>query len=437
MVAITAIAKRQDDSNGNLIGQLISGAESLISEYYPSTIISDVATLTWPSVVVINGATYTVPVTSTSASTFETSVLVTSMISSSPSVASTPAVSTPTSTSGSVSSSATSSPSISSVEAVQTSSPTSSVATSSAIPSSGAGGIGNTQKGMRLDKRLGIGLGVTLGLVAVGLLVFLLLCMRRRKRKTGTYQKYGKQLPDDSEIESWKTPGSSNHQTRIWSDKQLPFEHTTPSVAMLSAPAPIATANVRHDSNGTGSSGSAWHTPYSGPAELAASSSSEHIPLAAAAAHQFDEPINVGARRNRPATPLMHAAMMSGQPRAELPEYGDSPVSPITPHQAEYTSLPQSTNPFWSPEDVEANRVYHRSGDGFHSVAHEGYESLPPPPPRSPHRRNSPQVHYPSGTEISNFDFGLTSQQLHQLRQAGESRYEPLSYESPRDHFER
>jgi len=290
---------------------------------------------------------------------------------------------------------------------------------------------------MKLDKRLGIALGVTLGLVAIGLLVFLLLCMRRRKRKTGTYQKYGKQLPDDSEIESWRTPESSNHQTRIWSDKQAPFEHTAPSMAMLSAPAPMAAAaNLRHDSNGTGSSGSTWHTPYSVPAELAASRSSEHLPLAAAA-QQHEDYNNAGSRRYRPATPLMHPAMMSGRSRAELPQYGDSPVSPITPHQAEYTSVPQSSNPFWSPEDVEANRDYRRSGDGFYLVANDGYVTLPPPPPRSPHRRNSPHIHYPSGTEISNFDFGLTSQQLHQLRHAGESGYEPLSYESPREHFDR
>jgi len=205
-------------------------------------------------------------------------------------------------------------------------------------------------------------------------------------------------------------------------------------MAMLSAPAPIAAAGMRHDSNGTGSSGSGYHTPYTGPAELAASQSSEHLPLTAAF-HQPAEPNHADTRGDRPAVPLMHTAMMNNHARAELPDYGDSPVSPITPHQAEYSSLPQSSNPFWSPDDFEANRgqrqSYH-SENPFHH-ADDGYESLPPPPPRSPHRRYSPQIHYPSGTEISNFDFGLTSQQLHELRQAGENGPHPLSYDSPHD----
>ncbi|GAB7338954.1 hypothetical protein MBLNU457_5627t1 [Dothideomycetes sp. NU457] len=432
MVAGRAIAER-DDSNGKLIGQLISDAQSLISEYYPSTIVSDIATLTWPSVVVINGATLTVPHTSTSMSTFETSILTTSTISS-PSVQSTPAVSTPVSTSGTSLSSATSSPSISSVEAVQAASPTSSVAPSSATPSSDAGVIGNTQKGLRLDKRLGVGLGISLGLVAIGLLVFLLVCMRRRKRKTGSYQKYGagSKLLDDSEI--WRTPESSAYQTRIWSEKPAPYEHTTPSMPMLSAPAPIAAAGMRHDSNGTGSSGSGYHTPYSGPAELAASRSSDHLPVTAAA-HQPHESNDAGFRRNRPAIPLMHTAMMNSHARTQRPEYVDSPVSPITPHQAEYSNLPPSPNPFWSPDDFEANRGHRQSYHSENPFRHpdDGYESLPPPPPRSPHRRYSPQIHYPSGTEISNFDFGLTSQQLHELRQAGEHGPDPLAHDSSYD----
>lgn len=430
MVAPHAIAGR-DDSNGKLIGQLISDAESLISEYYPSTIISDVATLTWPSVVVINGATLTVPHTSTSISTFETSILTTSTISS-PSVQSTPAVSTPLSTSGTSLSSATPSPSISSVEAVQTASPTSSAASSFATSTSGAGVIGNTQKGLRLDKRLGIGLGVTLGLVAIGLLAVLVVCMRRRKRKTGSYQKYGggSKLLGDSEIQSWWSPESSAYQTRIWSEKPAPYEHTTPGMPMLSAPTPIAAAGVRHDSNGTGSSGSGYHTPYSGPAELAASRSSERLPVTVAA-HSPVGPKHVDTRRNRPATPLMHTAMLNNHTRAQHPGYADSPVSPITPHQAEYSSLPQSPNPFWSPDDFEANRGQRQSNHSENPFHHpdDGYESLPPPPPRSPQRRYSPQIHYPSGTEISNFDFGLTSQQLHELRQAGEEGPHPLAHD--------
>jgi hypothetical protein len=73
--------------------------------------------------------------------------------------------------------------------------------------------------------------------------------------------------------------------------------------------------------------------------------------------------------------------------------------------QASMSSPPQTTNPFVSDYDEDAAQRQRLTQP--EPEAYEGDDLVSPmqPPSRSPARRHSPLVHYPSWSEVSEFDF--------------------------------
>ena len=148
-------------------------ANSLLSTYYPSTTISNVASLTWPSVVVIGSSTYTRDPPTTSPSTLATS----SSSSQDVSQPETSDISTSTSIAGDAE------PSETPEEPAAASQPR--------------------------DRTLGIALGVVFGVLALGLMVFALLCVHRRQKKHGGIGLFPSRRrrvgsPTDSEVGAWR-----------------------------------------------------------------------------------------------------------------------------------------------------------------------------------------------------------------------------------------
>jgi hypothetical protein len=70
------------------------------------------------------------------------------------------------------------------------------------------------------------------------------------------------------------------------------------------------------------------------------------------------------------------------------------------------SSPPQATNPFVS--DYDEDTAQRQRLTQHEPEAYEGDDIVSPmqPPSRSPARRHSPLVHYPSWSEVSEFDFG-------------------------------
>jgi len=368
-----------DSSDNDNVAALVSGAESLLSSVYGSTTFSNIATLTWPSTVVVNGATFTYPVTSTERSLITLTSSPSSAATSGAAASTTPAESTPTT-------------SMAGVIAAQT------ATSASSSPTAG----GSASSGMPTDKRLGIGLGIAFGLVALAIFFAVIFLLRRRKQKTGTYLRHHP-APEESEVESWRGPKSSwsthgsTHEARIWSDKYAPLDNASSHSAVPDSPRPAMPALMR-SYRGDNDPEHNWQTSPYAPAELAAARSSDHLPLNSNPT-RYSGLSDTGTPRrskskSRSATPLMQVMANT-----------DGPVRSISPPpQQNRLSQHQPLNPFMSPEDDEADHDHY-------------YE--PPVPPRSPQRRNSPQIHYPSEPEVSGFNFGLTDNQLRDLRHAG------------------
>lgn len=401
-------------SNSDLIQSLWSGAESLLSSVYPSSSVTQVASLTWPSSVVIGGTTYAVTSASGS-STFATSASSTSATNDKP------------------------------------------VETSAA-----AGNTTSTQSNNsgsdKDDKRIGIIVGVVLGCVALGLLGFMLWWVHRRNKRTGTFFRHRPRSATDSEIQNWRSPESST--------SQFPEKY-----ANISAPPPpMPLMEARHWSTGetissdhSRSSANPFYTPHESHAELAADSSRRN------SLHSIHELRGDGPRHssneNRPSTPFSPAAMMA---------MAGSPVSPISPSdeyqnhglyrpmqdyrntfseqpmQNNRNAFPEQSmqdyrNPFaqgpstfqpytheHQPQSYNSTNSYNahqpQAGDYasqyHHPLSHprnvmnpftheddeddnDVFDTPPRIPTRSPKRNSSPTVHYPSGPELSTFDFGL------------------------------
>ncbi|GAB7348473.1 hypothetical protein MBLNU459_g6885t1 [Dothideomycetes sp. NU459] len=348
-----------DSSNSDLIQSLISGAESLLSSVYPSSSITQVASLTWPTAVVIGGSTYSVGSSSTAPSSFVTS--------------------------SSISSSVTNS------KLVQTSA--AAEATSTVQP--------NHSGTNRADKRIAIVVGVVLGCVAFAVFGFLVWFLHRRNKRTGTFFRHRPSSPSESEIHEWRSPTSST--------SQFPEKYAN----MSAPPPPMPLMTARHWSNGettspmdrSGSSSNPFYTPHESHAELAADSSRRN------SIRSIHELRGDGPRQqsdnNRPPTPFSPAAMMA---------MASGPVSPISP------SDEHQNHTFFRPQQQQQDyrAVFdQRPHDPRNPFAHEDdyddedddddnvFDTPPRIPTRSPKRNSSPVVHYPSGPELSTFDFGL------------------------------
>ncbi|PNS19949.1 hypothetical protein CAC42_7916 [Sphaceloma murrayae] len=134
------------------------------------------------------------------------------------------------------------------------------------------------------------------------------------------------------------------------------------------------------------------------------------------------EAVGAGVQRGRAGT-----AESSGSRRSIARKPVPAPIQTSGLNEERRRSNP---NPFASPADdyVEhspgpygGSPVYHRRSGGYTRGNYED-DNAPTPllPQRSPQRRYSPHVHYPSGPEVSQFDFGLSKEELRSLREAGE-----------------
>lgn len=352
-----------------LIQSLWGEAGSLISSYYPSTTISNVAALTIPGTAVGGSSTIT-PSSSVIPTTLSTSSLQN-------------AVSTPTTTSSA----------------------------SNSTSASSSHGTDSDQS----DKRLGIGLGVGLGSVALGLLIFLVWMMNRRKRRAGKFTK-GHPSASESEIQSWRAPSSRS--------SQFPEKYTTLEAPHPPVP-PMAThlAPTDHWANSNENSSSEenpFYSPYESYAELAAQNSRQH---SITSLHELHGESSTHMLNDRPASPITRAAIsaVGGRPLTPYtPMEMQSPISPISPAEEtqhhgfwrnprDYVNLvdqPSSSDAY----DSGRTSLHHSSNptNPFLSEEDDTFGAPPAIPDRSERRRSSPVVHYPSGNELSTFDFGIS-----------------------------
>ena len=308
---------------------------SLLSSYYPSTSVGNLATLTWPTVVVVQSHTYTV---------------------------------TPDS------------------KTLQTGTTRTASVTNTALDqaSSTASPTGHLTSSMSSQEKLGIGIGVAVSGIALVVLAVVMCCLCRRRRRTGAFFKR-RPSPSvtDSDVESWRTPAgprctprmSSNSPRQQWSEKAAPSSEITATPR----PPPMAMhpAFARQQSHWSLRSDSSPENPFYTPEEyeMSGGNPEQHIdaaPLGYESAQSDFAPTepelrdSYGHRRGRPPTPLM------------------MPIN--TSPKVDY----ERHNPFASAKDhtdEEADLV------------------SPMLPARSPERRHSPLVHYPSWTEVSSFDF--------------------------------
>ncbi|RMY29261.1 hypothetical protein D0866_08820 [Hortaea werneckii] len=313
-------------------------AESLLSSYYPSTTVTQVASLTWPTAVVIDGSTHSVQSATTRS----------------------------TSNGGSL------------LAATSSSSFTSSSTSTQAETTTPAPTRESQDHGLGNDKKLGIAIGVSIGTVALIVLAIVLCCLHRRKKVTGGYF-LRRRTPSitDSDIEAWRSSNqpetsmlSSEPSTR-WAggDKEV-----RTSILERPAPPPISMHPAfarHHSSQSIGSEAN----PFSGSQEQ-----SEH--------YELDGTSSYYAERNGGDLGDTTAGR-----RSESSDRGpyDRPPTPFSPMamMALSPTRDQQPNPFASAEDDETDDVI----------------SPITPPARNPERVRSPMVHYPSWSEISEFDF--------------------------------
>lgn len=367
---------------------LWSIANSLLSSYYPSTTITDVATLSWPSVVVIEGFTYTRTPSSTSPTTSPTT-LATAPLSSQD-------VNRPLATDTSTA--------------------------SEPEPSADA----NESNGPPKDRTLGIALGVVFGVLAVAVMIFALCCVDRRQKKHGgsgifPSRKRRATSPTDSEVGAWRArhphmslvstaapPMSqvNNRPPREWVDRYNRLaDQQTPPVHMHPA-----FAHQHSDSTGATSETNPFFTPMARSTEntgLQQTEQHDYHPGYPKPSFNVDvspyTPYRPDARRSHSSYRRSISSNRSmEEDRNSRPP---TPFSPMMMMQASMSSPPQTTNPFVSDYDEDAAQRQRLTQP--EPEAYEGDDLVSPmqPPSRSPARRHSPLVHYPSWSEVSEFDF--------------------------------
>jgi hypothetical protein len=379
-------------------------ANSLLSSYYPSTTVSNVASLTWPSVVVIESSTYTVHSATKSSATSPTT---------SPSISSSASpISSPTT----LATIPVTSNDVSRPLSTDTSTAT------GAEPSDEA----NESSGHPKDRTLGIALGIVFGVIAVAVMILALCCVDRRQKRHGgngifPSRRRRATSPTDSEVGAWRArhphmgmvttiagpmAQAHNRPPREWvdrynrlADQQTPPAHMHP-----------AFMHQHIDSTGTATESNPFFTPEARSTENAGLPSAQpeyhpgypQVPIKSG--FNVDvvpyAPYRPEARRSQSSHRRSSSSDRSMVERVSRPP---TPFSPMMMLQA--SSPPKHTNPFVSEYDEDAAQRQRLTQQ--EPEAYEGDDVVSPmqPPSRSPARRHSPMVHYPSWTEVSEFNF--------------------------------
>jgi len=357
---------------------LWSAANSLLTSYYPSTSITQVASLSWPSSVVIGGTTYNAQSLSEA-----------------------------------------------------TASATSSEVSSSATPSSGASNEEAVQphKDKISDQKLGIIIGVVVGFVVLVLLGVIFFCLKRRKDDTGSFFMRRGGTPSrtssartTSTGRSWLPGGRSatyGNTTYVSAGANDEFEKqpqmtVRPAMAaprmsqhpaFARKPVPISSNVVNNNAGDSSSEENPFYTPAERmDAQLGHSSDLADMERGPYDPHPVEldmdgRPLRQSSsihsfRNDRPPTPFSPMAMMGfgagnsgpSQSQSSHIDRRDFVPPPVQTNPAQHQPL-VTTNPFSSSEDEEDDVV------------------SPILPSKHPERRHSPMVHYPSWSEVSEFDF--------------------------------
>lgn len=420
-------------------------ANSLLSSYYPSTTITNVADLTWPGQVNSGSSTDSDSSAATSSISPSTSGIITS--------------STPSSTLATV---PVSSHDVS--RPVTTDASTANEAKPSDSPEKAAG--------YPKDRTLGIALGVVFGVLALAVMAFVLICVHKRQKKhggTGIFPSRRRRAtsPTDSEVGAWRArhPHMSlvapvaapvcqmvhNRPPRELVDRYNRLEdHQTPPVHMHPA-----FMHARNDSGGLSSE----TNPFFTPAERSIANASNHGEDYKAYHPGLERPTENTSRANNeqneyhpgyPKSPGFDASVVpyspyrpdarrsqssykrsssSGRSEAELYDRPPTPFSPMmmlqtssSPPQQQQQQQPQQ-DPFTSHEDEDIAQRQ-RLTRPFSDVYEDEDDLVSPiqPPSKSPARRNNPLVHYPSWSEVSEFNFNGESRSQSAERNARQQR---------------
>lgn len=273
---------------------LLSIANSLISENYPSGTLNGVATLSWPSTIVIGTNTYNVPPRSAF-----------------------------TANSAQVTSKST-------------------TLTSVASKATQAEGVKDDSGGMS-DKRLAIIIGVVLGVVALAVMGLVFFCMHRRKKDNGSFF-LRRTTPSMRSNGSWMpgrndTMGTTTYVSTGSADPyQSKYAQTTVVPRGDSPPMSAHPAFMHNESSRSTSDDNPFYTPGEGSMTNLHSHELDSQQIQEADYAQVaNRRSSSSVREDRPPTPFSPLMMM------QMP----GPGAKAQIHQ----------NPFASPEDAEADDV--------------------------------------------------------------------------------
>lgn len=277
-------------------------AESLLSQYFPSTIPADLAAVKWPSTVVLGTATYALHEKSTSTSSHQTA--------------------TPTQSSHSQQNS--------------------------------------DQKG---NETLAIVLATVIGAIAIAIMVVIFCCLRRRKKRTGTM--FMRRSSPSTSTRGSRRANVFGGNTEYIPNGNMGHAEERDTTFLTGAHVLPPSSHAHHHRELSDES------PFYTPQEPQASHRGRHGIM--------DQTELQNQRSALPSNPQGTGATHPSD------AFAPSQLrKPIPPHRL--TDL--HTNPFSSAEDREADDVV-----------------SPILPSKSSDRMNSPLVHYPSVSEVSEFDF--------------------------------
>jgi hypothetical protein len=286
--------------------------------------------------------------------------------------------------------------------------------------------------------------------IAVAVMILALCCVDRRQKKHGgngifPNRRRRATSPTDSEVGAWRARHphmgmvttiagpmvqAHNRPPREWvdrynrlADQQTPPAHMHP-----------AFMHQHTDSTGTAPESNPFFTPEARSTENAGLPSAQpdyhpgYPQVPNKSGFNVDvvpyAPYRPEARRSHSSHRRSTSSDRSMVERVSRPP---TPFSPMMMLQA--SSPPQHTNPFVSEYDEDAAQRQRLTQQ--EPEAYEGDDVVSPmqPPSRSPARRHSPMVHYPSWTEVSEFNFSGESDlsdgnmRAHRSRISGEDGY--------------